>query len=192
MQKIQNISGFLDFIYGKFDFLKDNEINLIYEGLITHQITKTFAALTEETLSKEMESDVVQKRVFHVLVECLQNISKHADEQSALDKIIAKRGIFLISKGTSQYTIVTGNIIETARVPEFTSKLEYLNTLDKPGLNKYYKEQLLNDGLSDKGGAGLGLIDIIRKSGEKLKYYFVEASDTNSFFILVSSVQRLN
>ncbi|MFW5978607.1 MAG: DUF6272 family protein, partial [Bacteroidia bacterium] len=74
-----NVKGFLEFVYDFYRSMKAHEITLVYEGEITHQITKAFTSLTESNMAKEEESNTVQKKVFHVMVECLQNISKHAD-----------------------------------------------------------------------------------------------------------------
>jgi hypothetical protein len=78
--------GFLEFAYQLYKTMKTNEINLVYEGEVTQEITKTFTSLTEKSLSKNAESNTVQKKVFNVMVECLQNISKHADSLSEKKK----------------------------------------------------------------------------------------------------------
>ena len=54
----------------------------------------------------------------------------------------------------------------------------------KEQLKEYYKEVLSEGGFSDKGGGGLGMIDIARKSGQKLNYHFTEIDETFSFFNL--------
>ena len=46
--------------------------------------------------------------------------------------------------------------------------------------------------LSAKGGAGLGFIDIARKSGNKLEYFFKEINSYSSFFILTTKVSRIS
>ena len=47
-----------------------------------------------------------------------------------------------------------------------------------------YKRQIKDGRLSEKGGAGLGLIDIARKTGETLNYQFLPLDEDNYFFIL--------
>ena len=42
--------------------------------------------------------------------------------------------------------------------------------------------------LTEKGGAGLGLIDIARKSGRKLFYHFVPYDNHRHFFLLVVTI----
>ena len=51
-------------------------------------------------------------------------------------------------------------------------------------LKSYYKEVLNNGEMSAKGGGGLGMIDIARKSGRKLEYRFDPIDDSFSFFSL--------
>jgi len=79
MDKNKDIKGFLEFVYEFYKTMKAHEITLVYEGEITHQITKAFTSLTESDMAKDDEAGSVQRKVFHVMVECLQNISKHAE-----------------------------------------------------------------------------------------------------------------
>lgn len=181
--------SFLEFAYQLYKTMKTNEISLVYEGEVTQDITKTFTALTERNLTKSAESNAVQKKVFNVMVECLQNISKHADSYEG-DDSEERRGIIMVSKGDDSYNIITGNVIKNEKVPELKSSLELINSLDKEGLSTLFKQQIRGTTLSEKGGAGLGLIDIAKKSGSKLIYQFKEISDDVSFFILTSTIKR--
>ena len=180
--------GFLDFAYQLYKTMKTNEISLVYEGEVTQEITKTFTSLTEKSLSKSAESNTVQKKVFNVMVECLQNISKHADSLSDEDE--ERRGIVMVSKGDDSYNIITGNIIKNERVAGLQDSLELINSLDKAGLSTLFKQQIKESTISEKGGAGLGLIDIAKKTGSKLSYQFKKLNDQVSFFILTSTIKR--
>ena len=182
--------GSLEFVYDFYLKMKKNQINLAYEGEITHQITKAFTSLTESNMAKEEDDNNVQRKVFHVMVECLQNISKHAEVEG--DEVRSKdgRGIFLVSKGETEYNITTGNVITNEKIAGLTRMLSHINSLDKEGLKKLYKQQMKEGRLSDKGGAGLGFIDIARKTGEKLLFSFLTIDEKTSFFVLTSTVSR--
>jgi hypothetical protein len=56
--------------------------------------------------------------------------------------------------------------------------------MDKEQLKEYYQEVLNGGSMSEKGTAGLGMIDIARKSGNKLEYKFLPISDNMRFFSL--------
>jgi len=183
-----NVKGFLEFVYDFYRSMKAHEITLVYEGEITHQITKAFTSLTESNMAKESEANSVQKKVFHVMVECLQNISKHADSFGSDDFLFAGRGIFMVSKGKNDYHVTTGNVIENDKIEELTEMLDHINSLDKDGLKDLYKNQMKEGRLSEKGGAGLGFIDIARKTSNKLDYHFLPIDEGSSFFLLTSSI----
>ncbi len=188
--KKKDIKGFLEFVYEFYKSMKAHEITLVYEGEITHQITKAFTSLTESNMAKEEEAGSVQRKVFHVMVECLQNISKHADDFTSNDFLFSGRGIFLVSKGDKEYSVTTGNAVENERIPELTKLLEEINRLDKDELKELYKRQIKEGRLSEKGGAGLGFIDIKRKTGRELEYHFLPIDESTSFFLLTSTIER--
>lgn len=182
--------NFLEFVYDFFIKMKSKNVNLVYEGEITHQITKAFTSLTESKMLKEEEPNSVQKKVFHVMVECLQNISKHASQKSDMMTSREGRGIFMISKGEDEYHVTTGNGIPTNKIEDLRKMLENINSLDKVGLKKLYKQQIREGRLSEKGGAGLGFIDIAKKTGRKLDYHFLTIDENDSFFVLTSTISR--
>ncbi len=191
MANLKDKKESLDFVYDFYVKMKKNKINLAYEGEITHQITKAFTSLTESNMNREQDYNSVQKKVFHVMVECLQNISKHAENRHNVVTSKDGRGIFMVSKGETEYHVTTGNVIKSEKVEELVKILENINNLDKNGLNKLYKQQIREGRLSVKGGAGLGFIDIARKTGQKLIYSFLKVDDEKSFFVLTSTISRL-
>ncbi len=191
MDNKRDVKGFLEFVYEFYKSMKAHEITLVYEGEITHQITKAFTSLTESNMEKDDEAGTVQRKVFHVMVECLQNISKHADDFTSNDYLFSGRGIFLVSKNEDEYSVTTGNAVENDRIEELTDMLETINKMDKEELKQLYKRQMKEGRLSEKGGAGLGFIDIKRKTGKELEYHFLPISDDTSFFLLTSTISRI-
>ncbi|RLD69190.1 MAG: hypothetical protein DRI95_00800 [Bacteroidetes bacterium] len=191
MANLKDKKESLDFVYDFYVKMKKNNINLAYEGEITHQITKAFTSLTENNMIKEEDPNTVQKKVFHVMVECLQNISKHAENRNNIVTSKDGRGIFMVSKDEFEYNVTTGNIIDNDKVVILREILENINKLDPLGLKKLYKQQIREGRLSERGGAGLGFIDIARKTGQKLIYSFLTINEEKSFFVLTSTISRL-
>lgn len=182
---------FHEYVFDFYQRMKINQINLIYEGEVTHQITKAFTALTEENMTKDMEPNTIQMKVFHVIVESLQNISKHAENLKGAKNDLRGVGTFLIAKSETDYFIIAGNLIDKENVDELKNLIDKINTLDKDGLKILHKEQMKMGKLSEKGGAGLGFIDIARKSGNSLEYTFRELTEDVSFFILKTKISRI-
>ncbi len=181
----------LEFVYDFYLKMKRNNINLAYEGEITHQITKAFTSLTENNMIKAEDCNSVQKKVFHVMVESLQNISRHADSQYNIVSSKDGRGIFLVSKDDTEYNVTTSNIVANKKIKELKQMLENINKLEKQELDKLYKQKIKEGRLSAKGGAGLGFIDIARKTGQKLIFSFIKIDEEKSFFVLTSTIPRI-
>lgn len=181
---------FHDYVFDFYRKMKINQINLIYEGEVTHQITKAFTALTEENMAKDAEPNALQMKVFHIIVESLQNISKHAQNLKGLRNDLKGIGTFLIAKSLTDYFIIAGNIVHSDDKATMEELLEKINKLDKDGLKKLHKDQMKIGKISDRGGAGLGFIDIARKSGNPLSFVFKEIGDDAYFFILTTQVSR--
>jgi hypothetical protein len=69
-----------------------------------------------------------------------------------------------------------------------SERIDFINSLNKEELKEHYKNARLNSIISDVGGAGLGFIDMARKSGNKLEYKFYAIDSVLSFFVLRSKI----
>ena len=79
-------------------------------------------------------------------------------------------------------------MVKSAVVRDLEDNIETLNQMDKDTLNEVHREQITTGKISLKGGAGLGLIDIIRKTGEKYAYQFLRLDENYHFFVLKASI----
>ena len=175
-------------IYDFYEKMERNKIMLSFKGDITSELLTSILQIMESKLDNMQEEPRLKKKVYNVLVECLQNLYHHMDEVSFNDldeeAKITRSAIFMIGKQQEYYSIITGNYILTKNVDGFKAKLDKINNMDKEQLKDYYKEVLSEGGFSEKGGGGLGMIDIARKSGQKLDYTFTQVDDKYSFFNL--------
>lgn len=192
----ENKSEYMKFVVQFHKMMVDKRLTLAYEGEVTQEITKAFTSMTEKNLEKIEEDGKIKKKVYHVMVECLQNIAKHADDNSetASDKLeegLAKTGIFLIGSDEKEYFITSGNGIINENIPALKEMLDNINSLDKDGLKELHKIKMRETAISSKGGAGLGFIDIARKTGNALEYHFEPVDANTSFFLLKSRISRI-
>jgi hypothetical protein len=164
---------------------------LVYEGDFTQETTKSILSMAERNLDSSGEDSTIKRKVFNVMVESLQNIVKHSSERGMkAGSLVSSSAIFMISKEANRYSIMTGNPILKTDVDSLTKNLDNLNGLDKEGLKEMYKAIIKNTQISEKGGAGLGFVDMARKSGEKLEFQFPEMDPDYAFFCLKVNVSR--
>ncbi len=173
--------------------MERNNILLSFKGEITSDLLTSILGIMESKMENMQEEPKIRKKVYNVLVECLQNLYHHLDEVSELlesDKI--RSAIFTIGKVDNKYSIITGNYILNENIHGLRKRLDEVNSLNKEELKEYYKRVLNNGEMSLKGGGGLGMIDIARKTGEKLEYNFLEIDNKVSFFTLNIKVSNQN
>lgn len=176
----------MKYIFDLHQTMLEQNLILVYEGEFTQEITKSVLAMAERNMDSSGEESSIKRKVFNVMVECLQNIVKHADDVENNHS-----AVFMIGKQENEYLILSGNPIKRENVAGLKDKLDKINSLDKEGLKNLYKDIIKNTEISDKGGAGLGFVDMARKSGRKLEYDFIDMEDGGSFFCLKSSIARI-
>lgn len=156
---------------------------LLRKGDFSQQTILPLIDLIKSNIDSNKKLPLFKKKTLYILIEVLQNISKHAKEENG-----KREGLFMISLKNNRYTINTGNFIDIAEVEPLKKKLENLVGLDEKGLAEIYKKKILNEENDKSGNVGIGLIEIGKFSSEKLKYNFLRHSDTLSFFSLSITV----
>ncbi len=177
-------------IYGFYDKMEQNNIMLSFKGDITSDLLTSILQIMEAKLDNFQEEPKIKKKVYNVLVECLQNLYHHMDESSPTNDEKVRSAIFMIGKMDTYYNIITGNYIKNENIPNLKKLLDSINMLSKEELKEYYKEVLNNGEMSLKGGGGLGMIDIARKTGGKLNFDFTPVDQKYSFFSLNINISQ--
>lgn len=174
--------NFMRSILTLYDELISNGVSVVYIGKFTHQITKMFTAMYEQEMEMHPGTRTAKKRVYHSMVEILQNMQKHSNE--LVGDYSLGNGIFMIGKRDEIYYIITANTVSKHEMVSITHAIEMVNSSTQEELKRMYKKQLKEGKISKKGGAGLGLIDIARKAGSKLEYLFLPINNNQEYFVL--------
>ena len=155
----------------------------VYRGVVTNENSVPLLMLLEKEMENSEFGFVGRKRLFMFVLESLQNVSRHSDR-----KDLANMSLVVYSKTEGGYTVTTGNVISTSNIVELKKRLDDINHLEPGEIRNVYRQMLSNSEFSKKGGAGLGLIEMAKKTGNKLDYDFLEMDDVNSYFILSKTV----
>ena len=163
--------------------MQREHLMFVYRGLVTSDNSVPLLMLIEREMENAEYGLVGRKRLFMFLVESLQNVSKHSDLQE-----MTGMSLVVYSKADGGYTVTTGNVISSDQVTDLRRRLEEINRLDSEEIRTVYRQMLSNSALSSKGGAGLGLIEMAKKTGNKLDYDFLELTEKSSYFVLSKTV----
>jgi hypothetical protein len=159
---------------------------LIYEGEFNQAITKGVLSMSEQNFNGEAVALSVKKKMFNVMVESLQNICKH----QYIDNALPKKAIFIVAENESDIFIMSGNAVKSEQVSALREKLDLINGLDKEGLKALYKDLRVKSTISEVGGAGLGFVDMARKSENKLEYKIEPLGSDIDYFSLSCKIAK--
>jgi len=161
----------------------EGEILFAYKGDVTSDLITNVLEVVESKLEDTPEVGKVAKKIYNALVECLQNLYHHGTvDITGTDKKAKKFGLFVLTQVNGAYKITTGNFVSKDRIQYLIDRIEQLNSMNKDELKSLYKLILNNQEFSVKGGGGLGMIDVARKTGSKLYYDFIDVDDEYSLY----------
>jgi hypothetical protein len=174
----------LEIVYNLFSNLNRDTLSFFYQGAFSDEITDKIIDLSEHNIANRQDQAKMSSKVSFLMAECFQNIVRHGESVKQHVDGLRRNGIFITRHIGSSYYITSANLIEISEIPNLERKLEQINQLGKEELKALYMDILANEGLSAKGGAGLGLVEMARKSGQKLEFHFEPFDDHFSYFYL--------
>jgi len=172
----------------------DGNIILFYKGNVDSDVINHILDTVEDKMETMNEQSRLRKKVYNVLVESLQNLYHHVDKVPAdyEDQSADRFGILAVKRIDNGFKIITGNFVHSDNVEKLEEKIKRINRSSHEEIKELYKFILNHQRISAKGGGGLGLVDIARKTGNKLEYSFKKYNDKYSFFYLDILVNEEN
>ncbi|HEY6160031.1 MAG TPA: SiaB family protein kinase [Bacteroidia bacterium] len=172
-------------LFNWFEQCEKENIILSFKGDFNQDLVNAILLLAEREPDVQSSSTVVRARVFSIMVECMQNIRKYGAVNDAGSEL--KPGIVLVCRDQHSYALKTGNLVLNEEVPALKEKIERIVGLGKDELKALHKKILAETQLSEKSGAGLGLISILRKC-DSFKYSLRKLNDRVHFYSLDISI----
>lgn len=172
----------MDTIRWFFQHAKQDKLCLLYNGFFSDDVTNKFIDLSEYNINSNAELSKMRKKVSFLMAECFQNIVRHGEQSINENNKLDSPGYFLTKSIDSTYFITSGNLIHKNNIPKLQKQLNQVNSLDKDELKELYRKVIDTEEFSSKGGAGLGLIEMARKSGKKIEFSFDDYTSDFSFF----------
>ena len=151
-----------------------------YGGIINQNIIDEVIFKSEEVLNNNGLNKKTIKKSYNTMIECVQNLYHHSIPKP--NQVSEKYGVFVIKIRNEEVEIITGNYLIFNTVNIIEDRINQINVLSKEEVKILYKKVLNNQEFSEKGGGGLGMIDIAKRAGSKLSYSFFEFDEKYSFF----------
>jgi len=162
----------------------DEDAIFNYMGRVEEENVTDILQSIEQVLEIRNESPKLYRKVFNILVELVQNLYHHGEVPSDFDVTYEKFGVLILRDEGAQYRICAGNFIKIDGLRLIRDRIDQINTLSSTETQSLYRIILGNDQFSDKGGGGLGMVDIARKSGNNMEYQFFEYNPSYLFLAI--------
>lgn len=156
-----------------------------YRGVVLYETIGNLIIKLKENMFEHKVRQSTFKKVLMIMIEALENTFKYGDHYQNETELIEDYSprIKIFSKDGT-YQIECANPIQKIDVPILKRKLEHINSLDKQGLKEEYKRIITNGQFSEKGGAGLGIIEMAKISDGALNYSFEPINERFEFYVL--------
>ena len=181
---------------GSIDNVYNNSIKAIQDAsgklLLTYlgeMKPDTITNLSEKAESKLFEISAAKKNIkniFNILIEGLQNIKNHGEFSPQNNQI----SFFHMYDMEDSFICNFSNLIDNNYIEKISKNIDHLNNLERPELKTLYLETLTNGQISEKGGAGLGIIIMAMKSKNKIDYKTFSIDDNLSMLSLNVKVTK--
>lgn len=168
---------------------EDANIQICFNGPLSHSIIEELGLAVKRYLENETPGSEKMMDVFSVYIEQTQNVRNYAQHKISIgsDPMRFNAITLLIGRDGDRYLVSSGNLVDMADLPALCAKIDHLRTLDAAGLKALYKEERRKPRSDDAMGAGLGLIDMARKTSQPLEY-LVQPVDAQTVFFNLKAV----
>jgi hypothetical protein len=167
--------------------MAENKIYMIWSGHITSGIGEEVLSLTESRLVEEDIDSTLRRRIFNIMVEILENVSKYNPGREPEEKY--GMPVAMVRLEDNKFILTTGNLIHNTSVSDLREKLDTINSHDKAGLKELFYKSLSEQSIETDSTGNMGLIEMARKSGNRLNYQFEEINEMYSYFMLTVKVE---
>ena len=162
------------------NFMPESELYLKYSGQIDQN--------TIEQLLKKFKNEPafikldkrVSKRVYFILVECMENILKYSVKIS--ENIIIKDPEISVKKDNGKIIIKSSNTIKVEETGELIRRLNQVNNLDNDALKALFEETINAAPEQSDYRVGLGFMMKKQRSADTIDYNFTEIDNNNCYF----------
>lgn len=167
-----------------YDALAADRLCFIYSGAFHDGHTARLIALGEEASAGTGGGRSLSSRLAFVMVEAYQNIIRHRPVLPPDQGFGAARSVFMLRDQGSGPEVITVNPVVQPEAEALAQAMQRLTALDMPALKELFLNSLKSGHRTRQGGAGLGLIEIARRSSQGVCHHLEPLDAQHKLFTL--------
>lgn len=173
-----------------YDILLGDEFSMIYSGNFNNSILISLTDLINSFMSSpNIDLKKLNKKVAYMTIENFQNILRYSETRIVQERA---KDMLLVRVLEKNIFIITVNMVSKINAEKITKYIDELNRLNKEELSELYFKKLTEQGFSAQGGAGLGFIEMLRKTKNKLFYNFLPYDSDFLYFYFQIQISEKN
>lgn len=165
-----------------------SEMIFAFNGIVTQDLIVSLGETIRGELSLYTKPHLVN-RVFAIFIEMAQNVMHYSDEKFYFDQKSFGKGQLILVKSNDGFEIVISNRISEAQKKFLVKRVNLVNNMSQNELKDLYLKTRRQKSIESTKGAGLGFIDIARRSGKPLDVEFEDINSLNHLFRLRVLIQ---
>ena len=162
-------------------------IMMCFNGPFSHSIIEEIGTAIRNHLAAENIARIAVQDVFAVYIEMAQNTRNYMQMRS-IPLTDAGSATIVIAKRGETYAVTSGNVILKEDINELSSRIDRINSLDPDGLKRLVRQQLRSKLPAGSLGAGIGLMEMAKRTAGKLAYTIRDIDERHAFFTLTVQV----
>lgn len=155
-----------------------------YSGPFPDEHSARLIELGEAVREGPEEAPVSKGRLGYIMVEAYQNIVRHRSESGGMKPWGDGRSLFMLRCGAHGQRVIAQNPVARQQVEKLDGLLAELHGKDNAALKRRYLEEIQRASRPGARGAGLGLIEMVRRSGGNATWEFTPIDAAHVRFAL--------
>jgi hypothetical protein len=165
--------------------MDNREVILEYTGHLSFSTIGRLLTLLKYKMVEKGIKVGIYKRILSVMIEALENIYKNSDQYSDNSFILNSYiPTFSLEREKGKYSVKVSNPVHNALIKKLKEKIETVNSKTPEELKIFYRQTISNGHFTPKGGAGLGILEMSKISGNPLVFSFTKINEEYSLFSL--------
>ncbi|MBL0129227.1 MAG: hypothetical protein IPP83_17670 [Flavobacteriales bacterium] len=171
-----------------FSLLGHDRFDLLYSGLFHDEHTPGLITLAEDAVLEGPGGKGHRQRLSFVMVEAYQNIVRHRAAVRNELASTAGRSMFMLRSSRKGEEVLALDPVATSEVEALETNMRRIGGSDAAQLKNLFLDRLQEASRSARGGAGLGLIEMARRSDNGLRHMVLPLDDDHRLFLLQVAV----
>ncbi len=171
-------------VHTLYGVLAKDRFDVLYSGLFHDEHTANLISLGEDAATSGGKERSHRQRLSFVMVEAYQNIVRHRARLSPEMERGTGRCLFLLRAKEQGDEVIAMDPVPDHETEQLKEVLARIGGADVKQLKELFLDRLRDGTRTVRGGAGLGLIEMARRSGNSIRHSLLPLDEEHRLFLL--------